>query len=112
KAVTSNDEAFHGVLLYIDNKDESSSYGQRVSTLKGRQMLPGNFDEPADAPIRRGTLAVALVRAMKIHGGLTMNVVGPLPRYAVRELQFAGLYPPSTPNQSFSGAEFVGIIGR
>jgi hypothetical protein len=25
---------------------------------------------------------------------------------------FLNVYPPSTPNQSFSGNEFVGIIGR
>jgi hypothetical protein len=25
---------------------------------------------------------------------------------------FVGLYPPSSPNQTFSGSEFVGIIGR
>jgi len=39
-------------------------------------------------------------------------LLGPMPRYAVRELMFLNVYPPSTPNQSFSGNEFVGIIGR
>jgi len=34
------------------------------------------------------------------------------PRYATRELQFAGIYPPSSPQQTFSGAEFLGIMGR
>jgi hypothetical protein len=33
-------------------------------------------------------------------------------RYATRELVYLELYPPSTPNQTFSGAEYVGIIGR
>ena len=32
--------------------------------------------------------------------------------YATRELVYLELYPPSTPNQTFSGAEYVGIIGR
>jgi hypothetical protein len=27
-------------------------------------------------------------------------------------LVYLELYPPSTPNQTFSGAEYVGIIGR
>ena len=75
-------------------------------------MLPGGFDAPADAPVRRGTLAVALARALGIQGGLTMRVFGIQPRYAVRELQYAGVYPPSSPQQTFSGAEFLGIIGR
>ena len=34
------------------------------------------------------------------------------PRYAVRELQFMELYPPSSPTQTFSGTEFLGIIGK
>jgi hypothetical protein len=44
-----------------------------------------------------------------------MRLVGPAPmngRYAVRELQFMELYPPSSPNQTFSGTEFLGIIGK
>ena len=75
-------------------------------------MLPGGFDGAADAPVRRGTLAVALARALGVGGGLTMRLFGPQPRYAVRELQYAGVYPPSSPQQTFSGAEFLGIIGR
>ena len=43
---------------------------------------------------------------------LVLPLLGPTPRYAVRELMFLNVYPPSTPNQSFSGNEFVGIIGR
>ena len=33
-------------------------------------------------------------------------------RYAMRELVYMDLFPPSTPNQTFSGAEYLGIIGR
>jgi len=32
-------------------------------------------------------------------GGITTRVVGPWPRYAVRELMFLNVYPPSTPNR-------------
>jgi hypothetical protein len=41
-----------------------------------------------------------------------MRLFGPHDRYAVRELQYAGVYPPSSPQQTFSGQEFLGIIGR
>jgi hypothetical protein len=34
------------------------------------------------------------------------------PRYATRELMYLDLYPPSSPQQTFSGTEFLGIIGR
>src|SRR5690242_10957237 len=110
--IATNDAAFHGLLLYLDQKDDAKDYASRVAALKQRKMLPGDFDEPAEAAVRRGTLAVAILKVVREKGGLTMRVLGPMPRYAVRELQFMGLYPPSTPNQSFSGNEFLGIIGK
>ena len=110
--VASNDAAFHGLLLYADGKDASADYGGRVAALKSRGMLPAGFDEPAEAGVRRGTVAVALMRLLDEKGGVTTRILGPTPRYAVRELMFLNVYPPSTPNQSFSGNEFVGIMGR
>ena len=112
RKVTSNDEAFHGLLLYLDQEDPAPNYDARVSLLKERKMLPARFDEPADVAIRRGTLAVALAQTLEIKGGLTMRVVGPTPRYATRELQYVAVYPPGSPNQTFSGSEFLGIMGR
>ena len=110
--ITTNDHAFHGLLLYLDQKDDSADYAARVHTLKARKMLPKHFEEAATAGVRRGTLAVAIMRVLGEHGGVTTTLLGPTPRYAVRELMFLNVYPPSTPNQSFSGNEFVGIIGR
>ena len=109
--VASNDAAFHGLLLYADGKDDSADYAARVAALKSRKWLPANFNEPAEAGVKRGTVAVALMRLMNQRGGVTASILGPTPRYAVRELMFLNVYPPSTPNQSFSGTEFVGIIG-
>jgi hypothetical protein len=100
------------LLLYVDGKDDAADYQGRVANLKSRGMLPAHFDEPAEQGIRRGTLAVALLKVLDERGGVTLHVVGPLPRYAVRELMFLNVYPPSTPNQAFSGNELVGIIGR
>jgi hypothetical protein len=75
-------------------------------------MLAGNFNRPADEAVSRGTLAMALVRSLKIEGGITMSLLGPSGRYATRELQFLSVYPPGSPDQTFSGEELVGIIGR
>jgi hypothetical protein len=109
--VTTNDEAFHGLLLYVDGKDDAADYAARVNTLKARKMLPAGWnEEPTDAA-RRGVIAVALMRVMKERGGITTTLLGPTPRYATRELMFMNVYPSSTPNQTFSGNEFVGIIG-
>jgi hypothetical protein len=112
RPVTCNDEAFHGFLLYLDQSDPNADYGARVSELKSRGFLPGDFKGQADEAVTRGTLAVAISHALQIKGGMMMHLAPSSPRYAVRELVYMNLYPPSTPNQTFSGSEFVGIIGR
>src|SRR5258706_15624385 len=111
RPVTSNDEAFHGLLLYADGQDAARDCAARVSALKSRKMLPANFDRRADQAVERGPLAVAICRALEIKGGVMLRMTG-AQRYAVRELQFLDLYPPSGPNQTFSGSEYLGIIGR
>ena len=110
--VTSNDQAFHGLLLLLHEKDTASDYAGRMQLLKSEGLLSGSFNEPADAPASRGTIAVVLVHALHIKGGLNLHLLPMSERYATRELQFDNIYPPSTANQTFSGNEFVGIIGR
>jgi len=110
--ICSNDAAFHGLLLYFDNTDECADYAARVQLLKSRRMLPEGFNQPPDAAVQRGTLAYALCRALQIKGGVTMRVLGNSDRYATRELQFMGLFPPGSQQQTFSGTEYVGIIGK
>src|SRR5438552_9511592 len=77
--IASNDAAFHGLLLYVDGKDDAKNYAARVAALKARKMLPGGFAEPAEAGVRRGTLAVAILKVVEERGGLTMRVIGPMP---------------------------------
>lgn len=112
RSLTSNDEALHGVLLFLDSQDPATDYPSRVKALKSRGLLPADFNQPADQAVQRGTLAVIFVRAFKIKGGVMQRVTADHPRYAVRELMYMDLFPPSSPQQTFSGAEFVGIIGR
>ena len=110
--VTSNDEAFHGLLLYLDGKDDSADYAERVRTLKARRMLPGGFIEPAHQAVSRGDLAVAMVKALHLKGGVMLHIFGNSQRYAIRELNYLDLFPPSSPQQTFNGSEFLGIIGK
>ena len=112
RPLTSNDEAFHGLLLYMDGEDKAGGYGQRVQVLKERKMLPRSFAGPADLAVSRGDLAVGVCRLLEIRGGLMMRLTGVHPRYAVKELEFLEVYPPSSPHQTFSGSEFLGIVGR
>ena len=112
RPVVCNDEAFHGLLLFFDGSDPATTYSQRVEALRARKMLPGNFKAAADEAVTRGTLAVALVRGLKINGGWALAVLGPLPRYATRELVYRGVYPASSPWQTLTGNELVGIMGK
>lgn len=110
--VTSNDDAFHGLLLFLDGHDPNPDYASRVSAMKDRKLLPAHFDQPAERAVDRGTLAVALSKALSIRGGVMMSLTGNNPRYATKELVFLGIYPLSSPNQTFSGTEYLGIIGK
>jgi len=110
--LASNDDTFHALMLYMYQSDPASDYAGRVQILKQKKMLYGQFDRPADEAISRGVLAVAVVEVLKIKGGLMMHLTGNNPRYSLLELQDMGLFPPSSANQTFSGSELVGIIGK
>src|SRR5262245_49096632 len=112
RPVTTNDDAFHGLLLYLDGADNSPDYASRVSTLKQRGLIAKDFNGAAEQAVERGTLAVALVKMLDLKGGLTMRLFGASPRYALRELEYRRIYPESCESQIFSGAEFLGVIGR
>lgn len=107
-----NNDALRGLLLFFDDEDETSDYNARVALCKQRGWLNETFDEDAQLAASRGTLATLLVRALDIKGGVTMRLWGVSPRYAIRELKYVGIYPPSSESQAFSGFEFVSLIGR
>src|SRR3954453_12327992 len=79
--VTCNDDAFHGLILYLDQSDPHPDYVSRVDTLKSRGLLPRNFDRPADEAVSRGVLAVAICNALKIKGGMMMHLSPDCGRY-------------------------------
>lgn len=112
RPMVANDEAFHALLLFVDGQDTAGSYEARVENLKDRKMLPGSFDAPADHAITRGDLAVALVGALEIKGGVMLRLMPTSRRYATRELAYEGLFPQSSEHQTFTGEQFIGIIGK
>jgi len=112
KSVTCNDDAFHAILLDLDGTDPSADYAARVASLKARGLLQPSFNSPANEAVRRGVVAIAFCKITGIKGGVMMHLVGPTERYCLRELQYDNLMPPSSPNQTFSGVEMVGVIGK
>ena len=110
--VTSNDDAFHALLLFTDGADPAADYAGRVQALKAKALLPASFDQPANRALDRGTFSVALAKALNVRGGIVMSLFGPTRRYATKELEFASVYPSSSPNQTFSGSEFLAVMSR
>ena len=112
RGIVCNDEGFHGLLLFLNGTDAATTYAQRIEALQARGLLGRGFDRGGTEALQRGTLAVALVKALGIKGGVLMHVVGPTPRYATRELRHLGIYGPDRPHRSISGDAFLDVMGR
>lgn len=110
-AVTNND-ALHGLLIIEDGKDLSNDYQERVAQGIRRKWLSSSFDLPANAAAHIGWMAGTGCRIMKIRGGLTMMIFGPVDRYAVKELIYMEILPLRTDNQSLTGGEFIDYLNR
>jgi hypothetical protein len=110
--ITSYDDAFHAILMFTDGEDPAADYPARVDVMKKKGLLAAGFNRPWNESVDRGTVSVALAKALKIRGGLVMSVFGASSRYATKELEFLEVYPVSSPNQTFSGSEFIAVISR
>ncbi len=110
-AVTNND-ALHGLLILADGTDPSKDYQDRVAEGVRRKWLSSSFDQQANASADLGWMAGAGCRIMKIQGGFTMRIFGPIDRYALKELIYMEILPMRTDNQSLTGAEFIDYMNR
>ena len=110
--VVSNNDALHSFFLLADKEDGWTTYDERVAEAKRRKWLSSSFDEPANESAEVGWVASASCRIAKIRGGLSMMVIGPAPRYAVRELTHMQILIGKKETQSFSGLEFVDYLTR
>ncbi len=109
----SNDEGLHALFTIADETDRMRTYDERVAEAKRRNWLKADFEEPANLAMSRGTLARALAVLCEIEGGVMMRLLGPVDRYALRELAALGIVSgDSTVNQPISGLEFLGVLGK
>lgn len=112
KKLISNDEAFHGSILFYCGKDNAQNYDQRVTRMKQDGFLSPNFDGAENEAVTRGQLAAVLARILKIKGGVMMQLFGPVPRYALKEMVALRIFPQSSTQQVINGAQLIDIIGR
>ena len=110
--VVSNDEAFHALTMSIFPDETIESYEERVKLLKGKGMLPDWFNRPANEVVTRGILAQIIFMQLDVKGGMTIQLFGVTPRYALRELVYMEIMPASSKQQGISGVEFIGIITK
>jgi hypothetical protein len=110
-AVTNND-ALHAFLLLQDGDDTCPDYAGRVQEGVRRGWLSKGEPKLPNEAARVGWMATAGCVVMNVKGGLTMRVIGPVPRYATKELVYMEILPLRTENQVLTGSEFVDYLNR
>ncbi len=73
-------------------------------------LLDGAWELAEAAPVRKGTVAFMLVKALGIKGGLTMSLFGPTRRYAFRECVYLKLISGGTPGEFMTGRELIDVL--
>lgn len=112
KKLISHDEAFHGVLLFYCEADNARNYADRVNRLKKAGFLSKKFDGLENQAITRGQLASILAKLLKVKGGVMMQLFGPIPRYALKEMVALRIFPQSSTQQVLNGAQLLEIMGK
>lgn len=112
RPAVSNDEGLHGLIILAAGDDRSKSYGDRVAFAKGKGWLDRGWDEPAGQAMQRGILARAICLVCGIQGGVMMHVLGPTPRYALREAAYEGIMVESSEQQTISGLDYLGVVSK
>ncbi|NLW87744.1 MAG: hypothetical protein GXY38_12820 [Planctomycetes bacterium] len=109
--ITEND-AMRGMLMFVNGKDDSESFEQRVLKLQSMNIAASSWTFNADAALTRGKLAYMVGQALNVQGGVMSMLIGPSQRYHQRELQFMGMMGPGFFLDTVSGGEFVAIMAR
>lgn len=112
QVVATNDDALHGLIIFADGTDLSTTFEGRTEIARRRGWVDANWSPPPDESAKVGWMAVAGCKIVGIKGGVTMRLFGPTPRYATKELVFMQILPLRTENQSLSGQEFIDYLNR
>ena len=111
-AVVTNNDMLHGFIVFASGEDPWTTYAQRVLDARARGWVPRDWREPANESATVGRMASIASHIVEIRGGLSFMLLGPTPRYALRELMYQDILPPRTENQSLSGLEFTDFLNR
>jgi len=106
-----NAEACSMILYLVEGEDRGVTFEQKQQLLRVKGILPGEWDLSATEPVRKGTLALMLCRALDIKGGLFMRLLGGR-RYAYREAVYLELMQGGSEREYLTGPEVVDVMGR
>ena len=110
QSVTTNDDALHGLLLLVQESPPPADWNQRLEAAQRRGWLKTDIKLQAEESARVGMIAVCICHILDVQGGLSMRLMGKIPRYSTRELVHMGLLPGITENEALTGSEFLALI--
>ena len=109
--VTTNDDALHGLLLFVEHSPVATTWDERVAAARAAGWLSSdNTPPPALESAQMGFVAPIVCEILQVQGGLSMRLWGRTPRYSTRELVHMGLIPGITEHEALSGAEFIALL--
>lgn len=110
-------EAYRAMLILADGQDNYPAFDARRSALESRGIARAQWGLRREACIDRGSVAYMVCQIIKLGGGINFNLFGRLTgvgdrRYAVRELDYAGIMEPSAPYRYITGGELVDVVAK
>ncbi len=107
----SNSDALHALILSF-TQDDSPDHAARVLLATKRGWIRSGTEIPARETARVGWVARAVCLETGIEGGLTMRLIGPRQRYAVKELNHMRWLPEMSQNQAVSGLQLISVLSE
>lgn len=110
----SNRDAIHALMLSFVRRARAEQVDWQIELkdAERRGWISAGDAVKANETARVGMVARVVCMEANIRGGATMRVLGPVERYAVKELNFQGWLRDMTPGQSISGAELIAVLSK
>jgi hypothetical protein len=112
EARVNQNDAMRAVLMLMDDKDETTTFSQRVEKLLERKVVDPSWTFDASRPVTKGELAYMMYQALSLRGGVILMVTGPTQRYCLREMQYLGFISAGLMTTDISGGELVAVLAR
>jgi len=105
-------DAVRSVSALASGAPSDDDFAKLVDGLKGRGIVPGDWNLAEDSKLTKGTLAYLLCKTLGIKGGATMMITGVTRRYAFRECVYIALMTGSSTDEFVSGRDLIDTMQR